>query len=360
MPQPVGRSRPVEAVDCGDVETAGAQADLESGNIGLAPSRLRCGGERQSGESRDERTQDHVSFFGTQPLQLESGGCRTARSQTILLIVAVILGAALAGCAHEKERAVAPDPGPVHVHGLGVNPLDGALTIATHSGLWRTPSGATRPARVGDIRQDTMGFTVMGPDHFLASGHPDLSRVQEDTLAPHLGLIESRDGGRTWRTIAMAGEADFHVIRPVDERLLALNARTGQLLITPDGGNTWTGARTPAPFVDIVASPDAKTWIASGSDGLYGSEDAGASWARFTPTTGLLTWPDTRSLYLVTSDGSVHLSRDRGASFTLHGRVASPTAVFATDAQTLYVAAHNGTVYVSRDGGRSWKVRSRP
>ena len=29
----------------------------------------------------------------------------------------------------------AADPGPVHVHGLGVNPADGALFIATHTGL---------------------------------------------------------------------------------------------------------------------------------------------------------------------------------------------------------------------------------
>src|SRR5687768_7073255 len=29
------------------------------------------------------------------------------------------------------------DPGPVHVHGLGVNPKDGALFVATHTGLFR-------------------------------------------------------------------------------------------------------------------------------------------------------------------------------------------------------------------------------
>src|SRR5687768_6438573 len=61
------------------------------------------------------------------------------------------------------------DPGPVHVHGLGINPSDGSLFIATHTGLFRVAADSRKAVRVGDRFQDTMGFSVAGPDRFLGS-----------------------------------------------------------------------------------------------------------------------------------------------------------------------------------------------
>ena len=103
--------------------------------------------------------------------------------------------------------------GPVHVHGLGINPADGALFIATHTGLWRSGLGESKSVRVGDNNQDTMGFTVIGRDRFLGSGHPDF----RTDLPPLLGLIESNDGGRSWEPISLLGQADFHVLRSAGE-----------------------------------------------------------------------------------------------------------------------------------------------
>ncbi|MDQ3275042.1 MAG: exo-alpha-sialidase, partial [Actinomycetota bacterium] len=68
------------------------------------------------------------------------------------------------------------DPGVVHVHGLGINPKDGALFVATHTGVFRIPESG-QAVRIADRWQDTMGFTVVGPDHFLASGHPGKGRT---------------------------------------------------------------------------------------------------------------------------------------------------------------------------------------
>ena len=62
--------------------------------------------------------------------------------------------------------------GPV-VHGLGLNPADGDLYTATHFGLFRVAADGVAE-RVGESLQDTMGFTVVGPDRFVASGHPDI------------------------------------------------------------------------------------------------------------------------------------------------------------------------------------------
>jgi len=50
----------------------------------------------------------------------------------------------------ESDQAFQPltpqDPGPVHVHGLAINPADGALFIATHKGLYRIGQGSARPS----------------------------------------------------------------------------------------------------------------------------------------------------------------------------------------------------------------------
>jgi hypothetical protein len=126
----------------------------------------------------------------------------------------------LAACGAQSDESAEPtagveDPGPVHVHGLGVNPADGALFVATHTGLFRAAPGGRRARRVADRYQDTMGFTVTGPDRFLGSGHPD----GRDGLPPFLGLIQSTDAGRSWSPVSLLGERDFHVLEATGERI---------------------------------------------------------------------------------------------------------------------------------------------
>ena len=63
----------------------------------------------------------------------------------VRLAVAALCAASLAiaaasGCADE-DAAPSGDPGPIHVHGLGVNPADSSLYIATHTGLFRMRAG---------------------------------------------------------------------------------------------------------------------------------------------------------------------------------------------------------------------------
>ena len=87
------------------------------------------------------------------------------RVRALLAVGAATLVLVLAGCAGAgDEVSRGDDVGPEHVHGLGVNPADGALYIATHTGLFRMPRGSDDSERVGDRLQDTMGFAVAGPD----------------------------------------------------------------------------------------------------------------------------------------------------------------------------------------------------
>ena len=254
--------------------------------------------------------------------------------------------------------AAANDPGPVHVHGLGVNPADGALFVATHTGIYRVGTNAETPKLVGDKRQDTMGFTIVGPNHFLGSGHPD----PRDDLPPLLGLIESRDAGKRWRSISLLGEADFHVLRSVGDRIYGYDASNDRLLVSRDGGVTWMRRARPAPLLDVVADSANPRWlVGSGERHLYRSSNAGETWKPLTETAGLLAWPRRDSLFLVGADGGVSLSRDGGREWARIGELGGePAALLARSATELYVALHDGTIKRSADGGRSWSIRSTP
>jgi len=252
--------------------------------------------------------------------------------------------------------------GPVHVHGLGINPADQGLLIATHTGTYRVAPGAAKAQRIGDSRQDTMGFSVAGPDYFLGSGHPDIGEAIEQDLPPLLGLIESRDAGRTWNPISLSGEADFHVLRFAGDRVYGYDASNDRLLVSPDRGRTWTEVHRPAPLLDLtVDRTNSDRAVASGERGLYLTRDGGRTWKRLAFRVGLLAWPSPRRLFLVDTDGSVLKSADEGKRWTAVGSVGGrPAAFLAQSDDELYVALHDGTIKQSKDAGRTWSVRSTP
>jgi photosystem II stability/assembly factor-like uncharacterized protein len=257
-----------------------------------------------------------------------------------------------------------PADDPVHVHGLGLNPADGALLIATHTGLFRTPAGETTAHRVTDRRQDTMGFTVVGPDRFLGSGHPDVREMRTKDLPPHLGLIESTDAGESWTPVSLLGQADFHVLRSAGGRVYGFDATNERLLVSRDGGVTWSERALPGrrPIVDLAAHPkDVRRVVATTEFGLFESRNAGRTWKLLDRVVGLLDWPASERLYLVTGMGEVRTSADGGKTWRQVGTLAEePAAFLATSADDLYLALHDGTVKISTDGGASWFDRSVP
>ncbi len=99
-----------------------------------------------------------------------------------------------------------------HIHGLGIDPADGMLYAGSHYGLFRVPvEGAV--TLVSPV-QDFMGFTVAGPDRFLASGHPG-----EDQDGPSsVGLIESTDGGESWGSKPILSSAWARRAAPASSR----------------------------------------------------------------------------------------------------------------------------------------------
>ncbi len=142
-------------------------------------------------------------------------------------------GTATSGSAAALPAAEFTEPSVVHVHGLGVEPGDGTLYAAAHSGLFRIPENGTAQ-RIANRYQDTMAFTVTGPGTFLGSGHPDPR--EDDVRPPLLGLIESTDRGQSWQRLSLHGKADFHTLQAAHGRAYGYDA-TGTFMVSRDKEN---------------------------------------------------------------------------------------------------------------------------
>ncbi|NYG55323.1 F510_1955 family glycosylhydrolase [Nocardioides perillae] len=238
-----------------------------------------------------------------------------------------------------------------HVHGLGVDPADDTLHVGSHYGLFQVQEDSgTVAGPIADRVQDYMGFTVAGPDHFLASGHPGEGQDGPSSL----GLIESTDGGRTWTTRSLAGEADFHALEYRHGLVYGANAMTGDFMVSDDM-ETWD-TRSTLPLADFAISPtDPDTIIATTGEGPALSTDGGRTFALVedAPLLLLVSWAEEGTLVGLDPSGIAYASAD-GSDFDKVGSLgAEPEALQAADDGTVYASA-SGRLYRSTDGARTF------
>ncbi len=269
-----------------------------------------------------------------------------------------LLGIALlvAACGDEGPdkpaiKELAPDDGRldlIHVHGLGLNPADGLLYVATHSGLFRLKDGT--PGLVGNRRWDVMGFTVRGPNDFIGGGHPSPTEIRDGKYPPLLGFIQTKDAAKSWDILAMKGETDLHALAVGDSIIYAADATSGRVLASTDGKKWETRAQLPA--LSIAVQGDGSL-LAATPKGLQSSADQGRTW---TPVAGapalvlVVTQPGVGA-WGVDGKGVVYktgLTAGWDSVGNLQGR---PQAFIATR-DRLFAATDRG-IFESRDG-QSW------
>lgn len=253
------------------------------------------------------------------------------------------------------------ETGVVHVHGLGVDPDDGVLYAATHSGLFRIPPTG-RATRVANRAQDTMGFSVVGPGTFIGSGHPDPR--EDDVRPPLLGLLRSTDSGQTWERMSLHGEADFHALVAAHGQIYGYDSTSGTFMVSSDQ-RSWD-RRAQEPMRDLAVDPDDRDRVvATGRRGLLQSRDGGRTFSALpgTPPLVVLDWDETAGLYGVDVDATLHRSADGGRTWTAAGSVGGTPEALAVDTRdgrtTVYVAVSERGILASTDGGATFAVRYR-
>lgn len=275
-----------------------------------------------------------------------------------LLAAAVVVGVVVLS-PDDDGRQTSPgasdaDPGIAHVHGLGIDPADGSLMVATHTGLFRLAPEGGDAARVGDSYQDTMGFTVAGSNHFLGSGHPDLAGFEEGQPGL-LGLIESTDGGESWQPVSLAGEADFHGLAVAGETTYGWDSTSGRLMATSDR-RRWETRSTIDLFGFVVDPSSPSHLLGATPEGVTESTDGGRTWAVIEgPDLVALSWDAEAGLWGVDGEGQVWQQSASGweAAGILagepHAFLAAPDGFYAATADEDGIT----TIFSSRDA-RQW------
>ncbi|WP_374204808.1 F510_1955 family glycosylhydrolase [Pseudonocardia sp. WMMC193] len=251
-----------------------------------------------------------------------------------------------------------------HVHGLGINPDDGLVYVATHHGLLRLEIDG--PARVGETGHDLMGFAVVGPAEFLASGHPG---PHDDAAGPpasgsSLGLVRSTDGGRSWTEVSLRGAADLHAITVAGPVVYGWDSVTAMVRRSQDGGATWQpGAR--GSLADLAVDPaDPHHLWATTTEGLAESRDGARTFALMPPIPAMdaplvlvETVPDLhgdREPDLVGVDSTGQVWGRYRSGWQVTGELGATPTALAVVGPDRYLAATAEAVVSSEDAGRSW------
>lgn len=168
-----------------------------------------------------------------------------------------------------------------HVHGLGYSPDGKMVMIPAHDGLKLYSDGGTWSDGPGE-KHDYMGFTTVS-DGFYSSGHP----AQDSRKKNPFGIIKSTDGGESFKTLALYGKIDFHLMNASFNKhtIYVVNPQSNSemkgtgLFYSNDGAKTWTKIKMDG-FNDeptaLAVHPDNDNIVALGSQqGLYISKDYG-------------------------------------------------------------------------------------
>lgn len=237
-----------------------------------------------------------------------------------------------------------------HVHGLAIDPGTDDLMLATHYGVFDL--SGEEPEQIGPVN-DYMGFAVAGPDHYYASGHPG----EGSDLPNPVGLIESTDGGETWRELSRQGESDFHAMAVSSEGVIGFD---GTLRLTPDG-QQWSEVDAQLNPAHLGASPEGPVVLATTEPGVQRSADGGRTWElpEGAPVLLVTGFADADTAVGIGPEGAVHVSRDAGLTWEeTGGQTTRPAAVAADTVDGdlhIWVATEEGIEF-SEDGGTSFST----
>jgi photosystem II stability/assembly factor-like uncharacterized protein len=249
------------------------------------------------------------------------------------------------------------------------------LSASSHIQRDATGSGDTW-FRSNDGGMSWRQFTTRddsGNSVFLRRIRVSKSGVLFASMGSEYDLYTSRDGGSTWK-IATKTAVDMADFDFQDENrgwitLVEGYSRSGNGMVTNDGGSTWSYVKTPARTSQIVFTKAGMMSFVDG-EGLLKSDANGETWSSVLSaqtigeSRGRVTVTSTGRLWLVTETGKIWGSADDGKTWVRLAQTTISRQAFAADGDTLWLLGTESdqqvTLFTSRDGGSTWSGRSAP
>lgn len=221
---------------------------------------------------------------------------------------------------------------------------------AKSSGLWKSANGGASWGKV----TDTSGIIDPSADVYkvaVSRSNPDIMYVA--IYQDNRGRVyRSDDGSKSFREVYFVTSNRFVVfdlfVDPLNSNHVLIATGQGGLLETKDGGRTWRVAKWFTEAVErIVVNPidPREIFVITASDNLFKSADGGENFAALAPEARI-----TEDQGIIPSAprpnpfGSILGSRDRISAFLL-----DPNDFF-----TLYLGSAEGLLR-SSDGGFNWE-----
>lgn len=180
-------------------------------------------------------------------------------------------------------------------------------------------------------------------------------------------LMNTTDGGQTWRRINLNGDPDARVLRVLltGEGHGWVFGEGGMIFTTRDGGATWLKKRAPTRHILFGgASLDrAQLWLVGSGATILQTKDGGETWregnilgitqsVRFTATS----FVDRARGWAVGGEGSIFMTVDGGRTWSAQASNVSEDLfdVKFVDAAEGWAVGNAGTLLHTTDGGFHW------
>lgn len=195
-------------------------------------------------------------------------------------------------------------------------------------------------------------------------------------------LLSTLDGGENWKAMRPPTEDTIRDLYFADEEngwlvcersiylLRAKDEQRSYLLNTMDGGATWRrvnmGGDPDARLLRVLFAGDGQGWVFGEGGMIFTTSNGGDSWSKKrAPTRHVLlggAFVDPTQLWLVGAGATVIQTRDGGATWRL-GNVLGITesvrfaAASFVDRSRGWAVGNKGCVFLTTDGGRTWQAQ---
>jgi photosystem II stability/assembly factor-like uncharacterized protein len=177
-------------------------------------------------------------------------------------------------------------------------------------------------------------------------------------------IFRTEDAGTSWEQVATGIDYGLNRMKFVDENL-GLAVGYSAIIVTEDGGRTWTRCSLPHSVGDCglvgIACADKARWLVVGTQGvILASEDGGRTWtSQSSPVKKFLrgvAWSAPRTATVV-GDGGVILQSVDGSGWS-ERKSGTTHRLYAVDFMSPsvgFIVGEFGTILRTDDGGMTWK-----